>query len=188
MPIKIDISRNFQRVLSRNTIAEVRKEFSKKGPIKVKQAIIKDVIKGISPVKGGGKFKKYSKSYKEVIAGKAMYRTWGGKVIRMPIKDVDFHSKSSPTKQKSPVNLRHTGEFHRALKAFTKGGFFKTFKLHIAWEHFLADIHNRRGASKSKVVRRLLPTNQNEKFNRKIMTILVDELKKSVNIVAKKLS
>ena len=35
----------------------------------------------------------------------------------------------------------------------------------VGFSNFLADIHNRLGASKKKVIRRMLPTNKGETFN-----------------------
>lgn len=188
MPIKIEIGKGVKKVLSRNTIAEVRKEFSKRGPVKVKQALVRDVIRGVSPVQGKGKFKKYSDSYKQTIKGKTTFRTVNGRVVPIKGRDTDYLNASRPTKAISPVNLRHTGEFIKSLKVTTTGGFFKTFRLLFDWRSFLADIHNRRGAGKSKVTRRILPTEKGERFNSRIQKTLIDELKKAVNIVAKRLS
>lgn len=225
MPFKMKKSNKFQRAISKGNdglIAQVRKRFSEKGAIKVKQAIVQDMIKGISPVKGFGKWKKYSDSYKEVIRGKAAYRNVGGKVIRFSadepwgisdsefnslrpnasakrsrrtakdimkqkIKDLnqDFRSKMSPVKNISPVNLRLSGDLHRSLKSFTKGGFLSNFRLVLQFKNKLADIHNRLGAGKSKVVRRLLPTKQGERFNNKIERVVLDQVKQAVNYVSK---
>lgn len=164
-------------------INDVRKEFEKRGPVKVKQAIVQDMIKGISPVQGGGRWKRYSDSYKETIRGKATYRKFGGKVVKFPGRDKAFMDRSKPTKQVSPVNLRHSGELHRSLNVFTKS---KT--LYVQFKHFLADIHNRRGAGKSKVVRRMLPTKRGETFNRTITKVLIGQLKNATEIVAKRIS
>lgn len=228
MPINIVTSRQFKQFLNPNSpeglLAKTRKEFSKRGPVKVKQAIVQDMTKGISPVKGKGKWKRYSQSYKDVIRNKAAYRIIKGKVVRfgkvfdgLTQKDVrtigggrqsrqasrqlktaqnvrqqlirdlnqDFHKRSSPTKQVSPVNLRHSGGLHRSLQLFTKGGVTTNFRLVVTFRDRLADIHNRLGAGKSKVIRRLLPTNQGEQFNRKITSVLLNELRKAADLVAK---
>ena len=48
-------------------VPEVRKEFRNTAIKKVRQAVLRDVSKGISPVMGKGKFEKYSESYKKLI-------------------------------------------------------------------------------------------------------------------------
>lgn len=170
MTFKITTSRKFKNLISKTDkglVKATRKEFAKKGPTKIKQAIVQDMIKGISPVKGGGKWKKYSDGYKKEIRK--------NKSRRM--------RSASPTKAVTPINLRLTGQLHRSLKSF-----FKSKALVIQFKHFLADIHNRRGAGKSKVVRRMLPTKSGEQFNRRINTVIFDQLKKAVDTVAKKFS
>ena len=160
MGFKVTVAPKFRKLLKGGLVDETRKEFSKRGPVKVKQAIIQDMIKGISPVKGGGKYKKYSDSYKKAI--KAGY---------------------VGSKRPTPVNLRVTGELHRSLTSFFKGR-----SLFIQFKSFLADIHNRQGAGKSKAVRRMLPTNEGEQFNRRINSVIFGELKKAVDKVAKRFS
>jgi len=171
MSFKVSLSNDVKKLLSgsdkNGIIGKVRKDFSKRGPIKVKQAIIKDMIKGISPVNHGGKYKKYSDSYKQEIRDKR------SKKIRL----------ASPTKSISPVNLRLSGGMHNSLKSFMKGKV-----LVVQFKSFLADIHNRLGAGKSRVKRRLLPTNSGEKFNRNINKVILSELKKSIDKVAKTFS
>ena len=172
MGFKIKLSRSTERLLAGGLVPDVRKEFSKNGPIKIKQAINQDMIKGISPVKGGGKWTKYSPSYKKEISkgtSSRMRAAAGGKRI-------------------TPVNLRLTGQLHRSLKVSTTGGFLRAFKLVVAFNDFLADIHNKQGAGKSKVIRRLLPTESGDQFNRRINDVMFDQLKKAVATVAKKFS
>lgn len=187
MAVKIELNKNLQRLLAstarKGYPEEVRKEFSKRGPTKVKQAIVQDMIKGISPVQGGGKYKKYSETYKQTISGVTTFRRFGGKVVPFDGPDQEFIRDSSPTKQLSPVNLRHSGELHKSLKSY-----LKNTALVIAFQHFLADIHNRRGAGKAKVVRRMLPTEAGEKFNRTITAVIISEVKKAVTIIAKQFS
>ena len=173
MVFKIKLSKGTKNLLDRRTkkglIPQVRKDFNKKGPVKVKQAIVQDMIKGISPVKGKGKWGKYSDSYKEEID------TNTSKKMR----------DASPTKSKTPVNLRLTGKLHRSLKVFSAGGFLRKYRLVVEFNNFLADIHNRRGAGKSKKVRRLLPTESGEFFNKRVTDVLINELKKSADRIAK---
>ena len=109
MTFKVSTSKSFEQLIGKeekkNIIGQVRKEFSKQGPVKVKQAIVKDMIRGVSPVQGGGKWKKYSDSYKKEI------RRGSSKRMR----------SAKPTKFVSPVNLRLTGALHRSLTSFLKG-------------------------------------------------------------------
>lgn len=207
MPIKINTPNNVKRLLTkteRGLIPKVRKEFAKTYNLaRIKRTILQDMIKGVSPVKGGGKWKRYSKSYKEVIRGKAAYRRLkNGRVIRISADSVeprfkkgkqnlvndlntDFRRSMKPTKRISPVNLRLSGQLHKSMFVTTVGGFLKTFRLRIGFKNKLADIHNRQGAGKSKVIRRLLPTQFNEKFNRRITSFIFDSLKKATEKVAK---
>ena len=164
MAFKITVSRKFQRLLDGKLAEDVRKEFAKRGPIKVKQAIVQDMIKGISPVKGGGKWTKYSESYaKEIRRG------------------TSSRMRAAGSKRVTPANLRLTGQLHTRLKVF-----MSRKALVMQFKDFLADIHNKLGAGKSKVIRRLLPTEQDEQFNRRINTVIFDQLNKAVNIIAKR--
>jgi len=225
MPVSIKVSKDLQRLLSNSNdglAAKVRQRYMIKGAIKLKQAIVQDMIKGVSPVNGVGKWQKYSDSYKDVIRNKAAFRIIKGRVVRFGtgnefglsnkqfsslrpnaaarkartsakksgaalIKDLnaDFMRRSSPTKQVSPVNLRHSGELHKSLKVFQAGGFLSTFRLVVEFRNKLADIHNRLGAGKSKVIRRLLPTRGGETFNRRISQNILSELQSAVNFVVK---
>jgi len=207
MPIKIKANTSVKRLLTkteRGLIPSVRKEFSNKFNLaRVKRLILQDMIRGVSPVKGGGKWKRYSKSYKEVIRGKAAYRRLpNGRVIRISADSVesrfkkgkqnlvndlnaDFKRSQKPSKRISPVNLRLSGKLHKSLFAKTVGGFLRTFRLRIGFNDKLADIHNRRGAGKSRVTRRLLPTKFGESFNRRITSGIFELLQKSVEKVVK---
>ena len=201
MGFTIKLDKNAERTLGMKSIGdtlvrtrshlvpEVRKQFSEKGTKEVRKALLRDVSKGISPVAGKGKFQKYSKSYKKVIGGKGMFRTIGGKVVFFEgVRDEALLSAASPTKRASPVTMRLTGQLYNALKLSTIGGFGATFRLLFHWGDFLADIHNRRGAGKSKVVRRLLPTENNEKFNREINSEILEQLKKAAIVTARRFS
>lgn len=211
MPITINVSNDLRNLLNvannKNLVSQVRQNFSQTGPTTIKRAILKDMIIGISPVKGVGKWVKYSDSYKDVIKGVAAFRKVGNRTFAIRSDDAGLSSKArrgrrdkisdlnaefianqSPKKQISPVNLRLSGELHKAIKAYTRGGFGNNFRLVVEIEHFLADIHNKQGAGKSKVVRRILPTESGEEFNREITQAIIDELKKSVEKIAKKFS
>lgn len=201
MGIKITLTKSAQRTLGLKSVngrlvkdtsllvPEVRKEFAKTSLKPIRKALLRDVTKGISPVDGYGKFPVYSKSYKDVINGKGMFRKVGGKTIFIKgVRDEALLSAASPVKRRSPVTLRLTGQLHNSLKLGTSGGFFKSFRLIFNWVDFLADIHNRRGAGKAKTVRRMLPTEDGEDFNKTITDVILDRLNKAAKTIAKKFS
>jgi len=200
MGVKITIPRKIQKALGVKVqnnkivqavpklVVEVRKEFSARAPKAIRQALLRDITKGISPVEGEGKFKKYSTSYKQAIWGRGMYRNIGGKTVYFEgVEDPNF-SAASPTKRASPVTLRLTGQLHNALKVFTTGGFAKSFRLIFDWRDKLADIHNRRGAGKSKAVRRMLPTKSGEEFNNTITEEILTRLERAAKKIADRYS
>ena len=170
-------------------VKEVRRTFSKgKHTAIIKRTIIQDIIQGVSPVKGKGKFQRYSKSYKDVIRGKTTFRKINGRTVAFKGRDREYHRAANPSKRVSPVNLRHTGGLHNSFKVFTAGGFGSAYRLVFQFKNKLADIHNRRGAGKSKVIRRMLPTKTGETFNRRITSSIITELKNAVNLVVQRLS
>jgi uncharacterized protein (DUF1330 family) len=107
--------------------------------------IREQITKGISPVAGGGRFKKYSDSYRKAIKARTEQTAFkGGKV--------------------SPVDMTLSGEMMESLTAKKK-----TNTVVIEFEDKKAVYHNNQGAGKSKVIRRLLPDQNGEKFNRKLL-------------------
>jgi hypothetical protein len=109
---------------------------------KYEQAIRLEISQGRSPVDGQGRFDGYSESYRQAIETGRYARE--GKRIR-------------------PVNLYLSGEMMRSLKSTV----FRN-KIWIRFDNYLADIHNRKGAGKSRTKRRLLPTRNGESFNQSI--------------------
>ncbi|RLA38284.1 MAG: hypothetical protein DRR06_20885, partial [Gammaproteobacteria bacterium] len=96
----IEVTGKTKRLLSQagngGYIPAMRREWVKRGPLKLKLSIIKSMLKGISPVKGVGKWPKYSAGYiKEIKKGKSS---------RM--------RRSKPKKRRSPVTLRLLGHLH----------------------------------------------------------------------------
>ena len=166
MPIYIKKSAQLDKILKGTPlISEIRKDFDRTGPNAFRKALLEDMNKSISPVKGQGKWVRYSESYIKAIRGE-LGATWD--------------------KQISPVNLKLSGELHKSLKVFGVGLLSQYYVLRIQFNDFLADIHNRRGASKKKVIRRLLPTENGEEFNFGLSRLLLNSLKASVaRIVAK---
>lgn len=166
MPIYIKKSARLTNLLKGTPfISDIRKEFNKRGPNEFRKTMLEQIAKSISPVKGEGKFVRYSESYIEQIRG-SLGEIWA--------------------KQITPVNLKLSGTLLNSLKVYGVGLLSKTYVLRIQFTNFLADIHNRRGASKNKVIRRLLPTNNGEEFNYTISRQLLKSLREAVEkIVAK---
>ena len=162
MPVYVKKSAGLDKMLKGSLVQDIRVDFNKRGPQEFRKAILADMNKSISPVKGKGKWIRYSASYIKKIQGE-LGITWG--------------------KQVSPVNLKLSGELHNSLKVFGVGLLSKTYVLRIQFDDFLADIHNRRGASKKKVIRRLLPTENGEEFNYGLTRVLLNSLKASVGRV-----
>ena len=116
----------------------------------LKKEVVGSIERGVSPVnRGGVRYKKYSDSY------------------RNQIKSGRFSGK-----RVSPVNLKLTGELLASF--FVK---INRKSITVGFDNRLADIHNRRGAGKSKVIRRMLPTNKGETFSRSIILRIEDALK-----------
>ena len=116
---------------------------------------IKDSIgAGISPVGKLKDFKKYSKSYTKAIA-----KTGGFDV----------------NKNASPVNLTLTGKLINSLKIVLGSD-----RINIRFDNEKFIYHNNEGAGKSKVKRRMLPTEQGEKFNKQITTSIKESLSRVI--------
>jgi len=125
------------------------KVFQRKAIPMLKQEIIESIfIRGVSPVSGFGKYKAYSKSYKEQI------RRGKGKFANKDIR---------------PINLTLSGDLLKSIKGRpTANGFT------IWFSDKKAKWHDKEGAGRSKVIRRMLP-NDNEKFNQ-VITRAIDNL------------
>lgn len=147
--------------------------------------IVSTILKGRSPVKGEGRFKRYSQSYRQEIKGEAylnpdsgeyfIFRNVKGRVIPIEVENKKIkQSKEFRDKKVSPVNLKLTGKllssFFIRLKNATT--------LIIGFDNELADIHNRQGAGKSKVVRRMLPS-KGERFNASITRKIRDAARRA---------
>ena len=152
---------------------------------------IKEVIfSGQSPVSGFGRYQKYSKSYIDYLEGKARFFTLkNGKVVR--ISNDKYKGKNSkkwnkihhniskpfPNKNKSPVNLNATGEMMGSM--YTKKD-KSNLAIWVGFKDKKAKYHDILGASKKKVIRRLLPTRQGEKFKPNIDRALKQYCKQSL--------
>lgn len=136
--------------------------------------VIKDLIQsGVSPVaKVRRKFQTYSKSYKDFLKGKVKFFTSeSGKVFAIKGKFPQPFQGKNPTK----VNMTATGKMIDSL--YMKK---KSENVYIAFKDEKAFYHNDIGAGKSKVIRRLLPSNQDETFVKNVSERLKAIGKKAV--------
>lgn len=114
------------------------------GPLLI-DAVKKEMGVGKSPVEGQGRYRVYSPSYQADIKGGGIHRVYAAKRVR-------------------PVNLYLSGKMYGS--AYSKpisGG------IELGFKDKKAEYHNDQGAGKSKVIRRMLPTNRGETFSRTIM-------------------
>ena len=128
-------------------IQRSEKELYVKGAPLMKQEVDESIARGVSPVKGQGRFKDYSKSYKEQIR-KGRF--------------------SKHQKRLRPVNLKLTGKMRKSLKARVTATGIVLF-----YSSPIAKYHNKLGAGKSKTIRRLLPVEQGEEFSRVITNKMI---------------
>lgn len=148
-----------------NTISSAIKDQSRKELFKrlkgsggIISVIVGLIKKGISPVKGvAGRFQKYSEAYRN-----------------------RFGRGELSGKKKSPVNMTVSGEMLDSFHlSFENNRIY--LKSHGRRNNELIVIHNTKGAGKSKVIRRMLPTNKGEEFTPRVSTVLNKNLKDSVN-------
>ena len=138
MAIKIDLDLS---KFKQQVIQEYRKVVKKSD---FQQVIVRNNIqKGVSPVKGK-RFERYSDTY---------------------LNKIKKRQTGVAFKAVSPINMTLTGKMLKSF--FLKKKPEKSSSV-IGFDNDLADIHNRQGSGKSKTVRRLLPTNRGEEFNRDI--------------------
>lgn len=141
-----------------NIIDVARQEYLIKAAIFLEEQIPKQMDKGKSPVRGGRWDKPYSDSYKKAI-----------------------QRAEIPGKSVSPVNLRVSGQLHDSLRVQVLAK-----KLIVKFTDFLADIHNKQGAGKSKAIRRMLPTESGETWNATITRGLNKIANKTARLIANK--
>ena len=185
--VKKDLT-NLKRI-----IPLVKAEYSKRLVRPLKQAILKDILRGVSPVRGKGKFKKYSKSYKQSIRGKVLFFTITSGGAQKVIAIKAGRGETLPTipfilgKSLSPVNLKLSGQMLSSLRVRRLGS-ASSRKIEIVFEDAVAVFHNKLGAGKSRAIRRLLPTESGERFNRRISKLTSTLLSTSINVTLKKLN
>lgn len=169
----------------------IKREYSRRLPRPLKQAILKDILRGTSPVKGK-RFPKYSDSYRQSIRGRVQFFTVsGGGGGKRVIAIKAGRGEKLPTipfllgKKISPVNLKLSGQMLRSLRVRSKGS-SASRRIEIIFDDEIAVFHNKLGAGKSKTIRRLLPTESGERFNRRITKLTLTLLSRSVSVTLKK--
>ena len=114
----------------------------------LKNTIVKTIQSGMSPVEGFGRYQGYSKSYSEAIR-EGRYRQYGKKL--------------------RPINLTLSGTMLRSIKSRQGKD-----NLTIYFSSPIAKYHDEMGAGKSKIIRRMLPSQPNEKFSKTIWTNIIE--------------
>jgi hypothetical protein len=127
-PVKKAIE-NFNKQINKGTMKELTDE------------VTAQIKRGISPVDGAGKFRKYSDSYLEAI------KKGSGEAEQKRGK-------------RSPVDMTLTGKMLDSLEVTQRGN-----SHFMEFEDPKAYFHNNSGAGKSRTIRRLLPDKDGEKFN-----------------------
>lgn len=164
MPIKIKKTR--KRLIALTFIEKAKEHWKKATKKFIKDEIIKSIERGVSPVAKGGtdpkgtsgslRFQGYSDSYKDKM-GKG----------------------ELTSKRQRPVNLTVTGKLLRSIKSqLTKDG----VKVWFADEK--AKYHDKLGAGKSKILRRLIP-HKGETWNAGINKKIVNALKEAIKLSKK---
>ena len=153
--VKVDFSQGLGQI----------KQFSSQGVRvageELQKQVVREISEGRSPVKrAGGRFQGYSQSYKKAI-DKGRYKQFN--------------------KRKRPVNLKLSGQLLKSIFVIPKGA----NRIILGFNNRLADIHNRQGAGRSKVVRRMLPTNEGETFTDNVVLAVGRRLRKVADRIFK---
>lgn len=171
MGIKID-SKNYVRSL--HTLPrKVKKNFAIEIKRELADIVVEEILAGKSPVKGK-RFKKYSRSYRDQIEGEVSFRTINGKVV--PLKPLAQDAQKYQSKDSGMVNMMVKGEM---LNSLTVKQTFIRGQLVIFFRSLTAKYHDKLGAGKKKVIRRLLPTRKGEVFKASIQQKITKLLKKA---------
>lgn len=159
-------------IIKKKLIPGIKREYAKALTRERLERLIitQNILRGKSPVKGHGRFKKYSDVYKRLIRGTGRLKSAAGRTSTSGQKltgkifkgsDAAFEIFKLKGRQISPVNLKLTRDM---LNSFFRRKINRDDVL-IGFKDEKADFHNRRGAGKSRVIRRMLPTNPGEDFN-----------------------
>ena len=140
-------------------IDRTREHFGEEVKNKFAGELINSISKGVNPVNDRTvKYQQYSEGYKKQIKK----------------KKIDGKSKISP------VTLHQTGALHKSLVMIdTEKG------VRVYFTDEKAIFHNELGAGRSKVIRRLLPTGEGERFNSSLFNRIIKYLKDSLSKATK---
>lgn len=141
--------------LELNFVNRLRKSVNPKNFDWLPPLIVSTIKRGISPVQGGGRFKRYSESYRDAIRKKQ--------------GDAIFKEG-----QISPVNMTLSGDMNDSLQAKKSA---KNGAVTIQFDDPKAYFHNNSGAGKSRAIRRLLPDRKGERFSRNIQEKIIETFK-----------
>lgn len=147
------------------------------------EEIVKTIEQGRSPVKGVGRYERYSDSYRDAIQGKATFFTKDGS-LRVPRKGRNKKTnrfienrtaKLYPNKKRSPVNLKVTGKLLKSyFSKFIRGG-----TLEIGFRDPKAAFHDRPAANSPIPARPMLPRD-GKVFNVNIQRKLIDRATEAI--------
>lgn len=156
MPIKIDV----KLLALVNALPEIRAAFNKDVEPTLAAEIVQQIQSGTSPVKGQGRFKDYSDSYKDTIE-----RQEG--VVKGT--DGSFWTE----KKVRPVNLTVSGETLKSIQVKVVGD-----EIQVDFAAKSAAWHN---GGNPKIPRRaILPTLPGEEFSTTLSRFLLDRAKRIV--------
>lgn len=134
----------------------------------IKDEIIASIKRGVSPVNKGGIDPKNT-------GGKARYQKYSDSYIKA------MGSGDLANKKQSPRNLELTGKMLRSIKS-------KRFPnyLRVWFTDSKAKYHNKLGAGKSQVIRRMIPdSSKGEDFNAGIRRKIVNALSGAIKLINK---
>lgn len=163
MPVKIKRTR--RRLIALTFAERAKPYFFKTLASKLPRIVIATIKKGRSPVQNGG-------NYPKNTGGKARFVKYSDS-YKKQIRRGSVENKSG-----TEVNLTQTGTMLRSLKGRRGDDYYK-----MSFTDEKAEYHDRQGAGKKRVIRRMLPdATQWEDFNAQIRKFLVNALKKAVKL------
>jgi hypothetical protein len=143
---------------AKNVTDEMKKEFAIRVKMFIKSMILDAIQKGISPVN-------MRDAYPKNTGGKSRYIQYSDSYK----KKIKRGGEDMMGKRQRPINLKLSGKMLNSLKAKIT----KNEKVTVWFTDEKAKYHDKEGAGKSKVLRRLLPRGV-EEFNRAIQRKIID--------------
>lgn len=165
MPIKI--KRSQKRLIALTFVERAKPIFFRLLKKFMKDEVLKSIRAGRSPVAKGGDNPPNS-------GGKLRYKEYSDGYLKAIKKG------RVPNKKKSPRNLTVTGKMLNSIKARPKRNSFKLW-----FTDPKAKYHNKLGAGKSKVIRRMLPNGDKEDFNAGIKKRIANALLNAIKLSKK---